>query len=62
MSWTSVISWLFSIIILPVGYVRLSMWWTDKEVQKIKEEIQDLEGEKIHLLKLMIEEYDSKFK
>ena len=24
MSWTSVISWLFSIIILPVGYVRLS--------------------------------------
>jgi len=62
MNWTTVISWLFSIIILPVGYVRLSMWWTEREVNKIKEEIKDLEGEKIQLLNLMIEEYDRKFK
>tara|TARA_R110002012_G_scaffold64088_4_gene168563 strand:+ start:365 stop:553 length:189 start_codon:yes stop_codon:yes gene_type:complete len=62
MNWTTVISWLLSIIILPVGYVRLSMWWTEREVNKIKEEIKDLEGEKIQLLNLMIEEYDRKFK
>lgn len=55
-------AWLSNIILLPVLYVKLSMWWTDREVNKIREQIKDVEGEKIHLLKLMIEEYDSKFK
>lgn len=62
MNWYMTFAWLSNIILLPVLYVKLSMWWTDREVNKIREQIKDVEGEKIHLLKLMIEEYDSKFK
>jgi len=62
MTWGMTIAWLSNIILLPVLYVKFCEWYTKREVNKIRENIKDIEGEKIHLLKLMIEEYDSKFK
>lgn len=55
-------AWFSNIILIPVAYIKLCEWYSNRQVNKMREEIKDLEGEKIHLLKLMIEEYDSKFK
>tara|TARA_B110000285_G_C14959882_1_gene531122 strand:+ start:208 stop:411 length:204 start_codon:yes stop_codon:yes gene_type:complete len=46
-------------LLIPAGYVKLCWWWTDREVAQVKEDIRDMEGEKIELLKLMIEEYET---
>jgi hypothetical protein len=51
---------LAGILFLPFGYFKLSLWWTDREVKKVKKQIDDLEGEKVDLLKLMIQDYENR--
>ena len=62
--WTYITGGLLGAGILTGGIIKLSLWWTEKRVNEVKEHMKknDISEEERQLLDLLIEDYEEKKK